>query len=330
MAVFNTNQARQFYVVDSQHTVTVNVDDKKSHLYFTYKGAVDSMRSDIVPLGNILGVTVTEASKMYIKPKSYKVTLDTGINSGNPVSGQDYILRIAFRQYVGLSDEDQYFKYGVVHAYAGMSQSKFYITLAVSLYKNFIHEPAQLVKIGLVKKEDSSVVYVDGTNVNTIGKDATEYSGVLITEVEQEWVLGTFSQVPVYFTIQPTNITYNGDELIWGKVDEVPANSADIIGNGKKIADMEYFYMGERGDFYRNVGFPNVIHTKYLVNPDSNYNTIDIHYFYEGSNENVQKSEKTITLAVLKDGKEAAEGNTLTNSIITQLNSKASLGISTI
>ena len=138
------------------------------------------------------------------------------------------------------------------------------------------------------------------------------------------------SQVPVYFTIQPTNITYNGDELIWGKVDEVPANSADIIGNGKKIADMEYFYMGERGDFYRNVGFPNVIHTKYLVNPDSNYNTIDIHYFYEGSNENVQKSEKTITLAVLKDGKEAGEGNTLTNGIITQLNSKASLGISTM
>ena len=42
MAVFNTNQARQFYVVDSQHPVTVNVDDKKSVLE-----GLDKVLSDV-------------------------------------------------------------------------------------------------------------------------------------------------------------------------------------------------------------------------------------------------------------------------------------------
>ena len=50
-----------------------------------------------------------------------------------PVAGQNYILRLAFRQYIGLSEEDQYFKYGEVIARSGMTASDFYKKMAISL-----------------------------------------------------------------------------------------------------------------------------------------------------------------------------------------------------
>ena len=56
--------------------------------------------------------------------------------------------------------------------------------------------------------------------------------------------------------------------------------------------------MGERGDIYRNVGWPNSIPTKYVLdgNDANGYDVLDIHYYYEGGGENPQKSEKDITI----------------------------------
>ena len=66
------------------------------------------------------------------------------------------------------------------------------------------------------------------------------------------------------------------------------------------MADYEYFYMGERGDQYRNVGWPNVIPTAYIVDPTYayGYDTIGIHFAYTGSNHAIQKSEKDITFII--------------------------------
>ena len=85
--------------------------------------------------------------------------------------------------------------------------------------------------------------------------------------------------------------------------------------------------MGERGDVYRMVGFPNVIRTKYLVNPDSKYNVIDIHYAYVGPNESVQKSEKDITIVVPKVGANNQTSNKLANDIISAINTATGLSI---
>ena len=132
-------------------------------------------------------------------------------------------------------------------------------------------------------------------------------------------------QTPVYFEVQPVPVTVNGDERIWGKVEDT--EPAGTIANGKKIADLEYFCMGERGDIYRGVGFPNNIPTTYLVDPAVKYNVIDIHYAYVGSNESVQKSEKTITLVIPKVGAKNNVSNALANSIITAINTATGLTI---
>lgn len=333
MATFSTNQVRHLYVAkelksprvlaaDAAGSIAVKSDTAKNHLYFEYKGADNLMRSDLIDIENILYAKATDADDMAHELKAVTVTLDSEVNAGAPVAGQDYILRIAFKQYVGMSDKDQYFKYGMVHAYAGMTASDFYKKLALSLAKNFSREIVPLVKFVLTNSYDEAVP-VDAT---TKESSLTEtYKALVIDEVEQPWRLGVMEQNPVYFEVQPVPVTVNGDERIWGKVEDT--EPAGIIANGKKIADLEYFCMGERGDIYRGVGYPNNIPTTYLVDPTVKYNVIDIHYAYVGSNESVQKSEKTITLVVPKIGAKNNVSNVLANSIIAAINTATGLTI---
>ena len=158
MATFSVNQVRQLYVATSLKTphvlasdaagsIAVKNDTAKSHLYFEYKGADNLMRSDLIDIKNILYAKATDADDMAHELKAVTVTLDSKVNAGAPVAGQDYILRIAFKQYVGMSDEDQYFKYGMVHAYAGMKADEFYKVLALSIAKNFSREVVPLIKV---------------------------------------------------------------------------------------------------------------------------------------------------------------------------------------
>lgn len=340
MATFSTNQVRQLYVAealkshnviatDAAGSIAVKADTAKTHLYFEYMGAGGMTRSDLIDIKNILYAKATDADDLAHDLAKYKLTLDASVNGGIPVAGQDYILRIAFRNYVGLSEEDQYFKYGMVHAVADMTASDFYKTLALSLVKNFNREEGGLLKFYLeTGGADAGTVAGTPTEVTKDTKESTltdTYTGIVIEEAPQEWVLGVMEQVPVNFTLQPGTITASGDDRIWGTVKQVASTSS--IPDGHKIADLEYFCMGERGDVYRMVGFPNVIRTKYLVNPDTKYNVIDIHYAYVGPNESVQKSEKDITIVVPKVGAANSASNKLANDIITAINTATGLSI---
>lgn len=343
MATFSTNQARQLYVAnalkspnviatDAAGSIAVKLDTAKSHLYFEHMGAGGMTRSDLIDIKNILYAKATDADDLAYDLAKYKLTLDTTVNGGEPVVAQDYILRIAFRNYPGLSEEDQYFKYGMVHAVTGMTASDFYKTLALSLVKNFSREEQGLLKFYLeTGGTDAGTVAGTPTEVTKDTKESSltgTYTGIVIEEAPQDWILGVMEQTPVNFTIQPDLIIDNGDERIWGVVKKVA--STNSIPDGHKIADLEYFCMGERGDIYRMVGFPYVIRTKYLVDPDIKYNVIDIHYAYVGSNESVQKSEKDITIVVPKIGANNKASNALANSIISGINTATGLTIKTL
>lgn len=343
MATFSTNQVRQVYVAkalkspsvistDTAGSIAVKNDNSKTHMYFQYMGAGSQTRSDLIDIQNILYAKATDADSMAHALAKYKLVLDSTVNSGNPVAGQDYILKIFFRNYIGLSEEDQYLKLGMVHAVSGMTSSDFYKTLALSLAMNFSREESGLLKFYL--EEGGS----DPTTVNGTPKEVTKatkeseltgtYTGLIIEEAPQDWILGVMEQLPVNFTLLPDSVLVDGDERIWGVVNKVA--STNTINNGHTIADLEYFCMGERGDQYRMVGFPHVIRTQYLVNPELKYNVIDIHYYYSGSNEGVQKSEKTITLVIPKEGDNNQESNKLANDIISAINTATGLTIPTL
>jgi hypothetical protein len=126
-------------------------------------------------------------------------------------------------------------------------------------------------------------------------------TGITITEVaDQPWRLGIYQQEPVNFSLTPTTVKYEGEEVIWGEVEY--SDSDETVGNGKDIADLEYFCIAERGDMFRNMGYPYNIDVKMMVDPDKEYDVIDIHYAYSGEGVQVHKSDKDLTFVSAETG----------------------------
>lgn len=269
--MFSVNQATQLYVakaiVDApakEGDIYAYITDDNKMIYFSYYGKGGRMRSDLIPINSMEIKTSTDTR---IPLPAYKISListDTDI-----VAGQDYFVRI---KYSKGSIDNQYLKYGVVHTYSGMTVADFYTALYNSL------------KTNLGRNSDL------GLTVSLSVED-----GVTISVNSPSWTLGinSFSLPQVEVSLDP--IEEDGMEKTWGVVEEVVGMS---VTNSQKIADLEWFCMGERGDQYKNTGWPNIIPTSYMVDPNAEggYCTLNIHYAYTGSNEAVQKSEKDIVI----------------------------------
>lgn len=324
--VISTNQNRHLYVVNAYSAtvseasangtiggVKVIGDGKDKALVFAYKGADGTMGSDRIQLANLNGAKAISAADQIVPLTVKKVVLDGNVNGGAVVSGQDYILRINFRQWIGADEKYQYVKDAAVHATAAMAtdSKEFYKAMVAALNTAFSRE------LGASKTANPYLSFSAGT--------AGSEDGIYITEKEQAWSLGTESQERVLFSVQPTTIFVGGADEIWGVVTDVtPAKSAAVagstgIGNGKKIADLEYFCMGERGDQYRQIGWPNYVPTKYLVDASKEYNVLEIHHAFRDEGVNSYRSEKDITIV--------AESASVLNSLISAINSAAGLSI---
>lgn len=330
---FSTNQVRQLYVAgdyaekvddkSAKQAITLKSSDNgiDKELYFVYKGADTVLKSDFIPVKNITYIKATKKEDLRRPFTSKLVVLSKDVNGGNPVVGQDYILRIAFKQFYGMSEEDQYFKDAAVHVTSSISTpEKFYQAMADSLNIAFARELNSKVT---VKHNADGTTTVTGSNpylTFTPSKD-----GLTITEKEQPWSRGIEQRETVNFDVVPTTIYVDDEDVVWGittnKTDSKSKVTPGVngVGNGKDIADLEYFCMGERGDQYRMVGFPNYVPTEYLVNPDAEYNTLDIHFAYTGDGVNSYRSEKDITIV--------AEKAETINDIVKAINEAAGLKI---
>lgn len=319
MSVFSTNANRHLYVAKAYND---SVDDTSAvgtiggvkvvdgTLYFKYKGADNTLKSDYIQLKNLDHAKAIPAADMVTPLKSVKIALDATVNDGNIVAGQDYILRITFHQWLGAGDQHIYCKDAAVHGVSGMTAEQFYQKMVTSLNLSFSRE------IGANKTSNPYLSFTAAAD------------GITITEKEQDWHLGTDKQEPVLFEAQPTIIISNGMDCVWGTVTDITPTKGDAVvgtnalGNGKKIADMEWFYMGERGDQYRYVGWPNVIETKYLVDPSLQYNALEIHHAFTDTGVNSYRSEKDITVV--------ASDVTVLNSLIGAINTAGNLSIETL
>lgn len=277
MAVFTTNQVRHLYVVNAIGEVNADspvgtlepvTSDTSDTVYFKYKSPGGVIRTDLIKKSLIEYTKEVRAAKMRRNLKRAVVTM-----TEEPIIGQDYIVDIEVRQFAGISDEETY----DISASARAKNN--------STKETIIAEIAKLLNASIAK---------DYAKLFTI---EAEDEKLVITEVEQPWLRGTRASVPVYFSVDAPKVlhTYSTGnvEEDWATVEM--GESTEYVGNGKTIADMEYFYMGERGDIYRYKGFPNYIPTTYLVDPNKEYDVFEVHYSYVGSNESVQKSEKDIT-----------------------------------
>ena len=126
----------------------------------------------------------------------------------------------------------------------------------------------------------------------------TTYYGVIIDEADEAdrpWRLGMQSMQDIEYLASPSTINFSGEEVNWGLTETF--SGSVTIGNGRKVADMEYFYHANRGDYNREAAWPNNWPSVEQINPASTYDIIDIHWSWEGNNHAIQRSEKDLTLA---------------------------------
>jgi hypothetical protein len=272
------NQVRHFYVASTANPVDVVKNGESFKFKYTSPGGV--VTSDLINIKDVLYAKYTADDDMQTKLKKAKVAFASGVT---PIVGEEYVIKVLFRNYAGAGDDNYTVKYGFAVA-ATTTAADLYTALADSLKKNL----------------------KDLITLATVTSDA---NGVSISEVVQEdWEAGIkpFCVIPFEVSTMPVN------DIQWAKV-TVTAD-AGTINNGKKIADMEWFHTGARGDMYRGYGHPHGVRTKLVTDASKSYDTLDIHYAYVGPNEGSQKSEKTITIAA-----EPSAMNTLKDKLPTEI-----------
>lgn len=272
------NQVRHFYVantaaatVDKESAAgTIAVVNGSDSIVFKYMSPGGVVTSDEIKKDNVLYAKHTLASKMSLNLKTVTLELEK-----DPVVGEEYIVKVYFKNYAGAGDDNYTVKYGMAVAKDGDTKNTLIEKIGKSLEKN-LKDLVPLAKV------DYSVA----------GK-------LTISETTQDWVEG----------VKPLAVSHFDVEVMpnaWAKVDEngyLPSKVSPVatVGanqvSGIKVADMEWFHIGARGDMYRGFGHPFGVKTETLADPKTAYDVIDIHYAYVGPNEGVQKSEKTITIA---------------------------------
>lgn len=259
-----TAQKASVAKTDAAGTIAVKSNTAKTEMYFNYVGADKTvMRSDLIKVDSIMYAKATKADALKLKLKSVKVSLADAL-----IPGEDYILRINIQQAFGKGDDTTYQKFGAVRATSGMTPQTFWTAMKQSLDRNFSKELTEWFTF-----------------------EAAE-DGLTITEVEQPWVAGKTPKENVHFDVVNCYIMDTGVEVEAFTIAK-PTYTLEAK-NGHIIVDQEIFYMGERGDQYRDTNGLIKINTQYLADANKDYCTIDIHYAFVDSNEGVQKSEKDI------------------------------------
>ena len=146
--------------------------------------------------------------------------------------------------------------------------------------------------------------------------------GIIIEAAEQPFILGKMSSDRVVFSVSADPIMSSGLETTWATITMGADHPTAAIKNSKKIADLEWFCAGERGDIYRGVGYPNNFDFQPLVDSAATYgyHVIELAYYYDGPAEDVQKSPKEIVIV------SPAEGDTtytVINAVIGDINTAA-------
>lgn len=294
----STNQVAQFFVVKSKAEV-LDIDDNKFKIVIDTDKDVTDTIDERAYLGYTFVLPTAASEKLALKGLLVKLSAD--VNGGAPVAGQDYIITLRVRGNIG--EEDTIEKVAMAHATSTDTAA----TLLQKLAKSLIDNAGEYPLYDIYDATGATKI----TDVTTI----TE-AGFKVIEATPYWRLGTFAESLAKIDVSTRPITVSGDDVVdW--LDSYKFDATDItLPNTHRVADMEYFYKGERGvSAYLNAPYDLQLPVKLEIDPDNTtgYALLTIHYAYIGANASNQKSEKDIILA--------AADSTLLQAVKTKLDS---------
>lgn len=251
----------------------------KVNLWVAQKGHGGIVRSDLVKPSNICWIRKVAASAMQDTPKILTISLDSNVNSGAPIVGQDYIMSLTIDGVLSPSQEDKFIVHAAARAFANDTAAALMGRIKDSLEKSVKRMFGDYVPV---------TVTLSGSNI-------------VLTEQFPYWEAGKFQYRRPHFFVNVGTVTDQNTslEVVWGTVAE---SAGTAFANGAKVADLEYFALGARGSEERNMGWPYNIETKGLISgtpgvENQNFDLLVIHYFYAGANTNNQKSERDLVIA---------------------------------
>lgn len=278
---FSTNQVLHFYVNDAAINSVVKVGNKYADGTFSLEitdGTHTVLRSDKIE--NVLWVKKATAAKQRTPYMEATLQFDATVNGGNPVAGENYIVTVAYPSIGGVGIEA-------------------WTTKTASAYADGEKDSAAIMKE--LADAFNEAFEADGIlTASAVGAALTITQSDLATDTFEAGIRPAYV---VNFTVRANKVTLEGLEVDWLSKDsfKVKASKTLSMSGSYKLADMEYFALGERGDEYRTIGWPNVAYKSkdyYKINPAKDYDVYTIHYCAIGSNANY-KMEKEIVIATV-------------------------------
>ncbi|MDR2233940.1 MAG: hypothetical protein LBE56_12585 [Tannerella sp.] len=292
MAAFSQDQFRQFYAVLKFNNTDPKVDTwvtagdagfgknaTNTQFWLNYASPngvwepnatgsrVQVTRGDIIHKDRIVYAKMSTAGDRPLQ--RMEVVLNPTLNSGAPIIGQDYLLNFVFTNLNIGGPENQYFKTGASYrARTGDTAAIVYNELADSAKRNFSRESYPYVH-----------VYTDTWDPWTTPKPATSTSTkIIVEEVLQPYARGKRSGNQVPFSMVAAPVIDNGSYVAWGNITNTTATNAKYSPSGRIVADMEWFYLGQRAEQFRFDGYNN-FETVYLTDPTASYDSLDIEFY---------------------------------------------------
>ncbi len=308
MSALSNQQVRHMYVVTGASTAAApsnftsattgqaavfNDLGKKTagnYAYFLYK----NNKGYISKTDNIYKDQVVYAKTTDYAPESFKEVIVTPVNV---TAGVKYVLEIQFLDWYSVSPENQYFKLASYTAKTGDDAEAVVDGLVKDLAYQFMHETGSFTSSFQYTPKGGTAIKLPGNKYLEFSKKGATTSATLVIKEKEQY--SNKDKVPAKKLMFNVNIpTGEGemtteDKFVDAAGTEVKYHSLGQ-GNGKVIAEQEWFYLGERGDIYRNMGYPNNFETSYMADASKGYVMVDITFFYQGHNEDVQKSQKQL------------------------------------
>ena len=321
MSAFATNQVTQFYAVKSVSNEKLTESaalgaayvgsTKDGDIYVQYKGIGGLQRTDLIDPCLVKWAKYTQAGAQEHYTQAYTVTPNATVVADNV--GKDIILRIDIKNFCGdLSSNHHYFKHAAVKVKGYMvsggaltttntaTQPALIALMATQLAKSFGREYDPMIKVMVdntvvTKKNKPEDITVTANSVIKLIALRPETDPIMIKGLNDELDFDVYCG------------SYNDaiDEDVWGTVSKTKGLK---ITNETSILALEDFALKERGDIYGYTGYPYVNPSAKVLSftgstdrtaddTATGFDVINIHFAYQGNNEQVHLSEKDIIFA---------------------------------
>ncbi len=303
MAILGEIQVRNFFIVKTATNATITAVKAGIPLngaIVKYDGAAAAAGEEfaLVVKNNRNGITLSDTINphriKYVKSLApvARVAKSVVVSDITVEAGELYRLAVILPEYGSLSVEDELIKEGYYKAKTGDTAENVVDGLIKSLSKALSRMPFGSEGHFSYTPAGGAAIQLPASQYFTLSKTGAGANATLtiaekLTAVNDYYVVGRKDNLNMNFVVTP-------------EFPELPTVTVTAgnpgIGTGHQVANMEYYYLGNRGDTFRGMGYPHNFVAKYDTDVTKNYHLIEIGYWDEGRDDPM-KSKKQMTIA---------------------------------